>query len=58
MNKKNSLYKIRSKISHDVFYTSEKFPMKEIDGQIFIGVIKSKDDKNIFYMKKDGIEKC
>lgn len=51
------LIRVRSKVNQDVYYSSKDFPSKEIDGQIFIGVKKNENDKQIFFMKKENMEK-
>lgn len=61
MNKKkvsSPLIRVRSKINQDVYFTSKDFPTKEIDGQVFIGVRKNANDKQIFFMKKENMEKA
>lgn len=52
---KKQFIKVKSKFNSDEYYTSPSFPTKEIDGAIFIGVVKSPKDTNILYMKKDNI---
>lgn len=60
MSKKKAspLYKVRSKINQDIYFTSKDMPVKEIDGQIFIGVKKREKDDSIFFMKKENMENC
>jgi hypothetical protein len=52
------LKKVRSKITQDIYYTSESLPTKKIDGILFVGIKKSETDKRIFFMNKEFIEKC
>ncbi len=61
MSKKKSsapLYRVRSKINQDIYFTSKDMPTKEIDGHTFIGVKKREKDKSIFFMKKENMENC
>ena len=56
MNKKE-YSKVRNKITKDIYYTSDQLPLKEIDGITFVQVKRNIDDKNIFFVKKDSLEK-
>ena len=54
------LKKVRSKTNQDIYYTYSNWTTNEIDGVIFIPVVKSLPDpkKNqvVHYMKKDNME--
>lgn len=52
------LYKVRSKINSDCYYTSEDFPNKVIDNKVFIGVKKSPSDQTLNYVLKENFVKC
>lgn len=54
----SSLYKIRSKVNSDLYYSSTDFPEKVIDGKVFIGIKKTPSDKTLFYMLKENVERC
>lgn len=51
------LYKIKSKVNSDVYYTSIDFPQKDIDGKTFIGVKKTPTDKTLHFIVKDMVSK-
>ena len=54
---RSPLYKIRSKVNSDTFYTSKDFPEKVIEGKTFIGVKKTPTDKTLHYMLKQNMVK-
>ena len=54
---RSPLYKIRSKVNSDMFYTSKDFPEKVIEGKTFIGVKKTPTDKTLHYMLKQNMVK-
>ena len=56
--KPSPLFKIRSKINSDFYYTSEDFPNKVIDNKVFIGVKKSPSDSTLNYVLKENFVKC
>lgn len=59
MNKKSgTLKKVRSKANSDTYYTYTHWPTKEIEGEVFIGVIKRPDpySDKVLWMKKDSVE--
>jgi hypothetical protein len=61
MPKKKSpapLYKVKSKINSDTYYSSMDFPEKIIDGKRFIGVKKTPSDNNLNYILKENVVKC
>lgn len=41
----------------DVYYTYANWDTKEIDGVSFLPVLKDLNSKNIFYIRKDSLEK-
>jgi hypothetical protein len=41
----------------DVYYTYPNWNTKEIDGVLFLPVLKDLNSKNIFYIRKDSLEK-
>lgn len=51
------LYKVRSKINSDAYYSSADFPTKIIDGKTFVGVKKSPSDSTLKYMLKENLVK-
>jgi len=51
------LYKIKSKVNSDVYYTSSDFPQKTIDGKVFIGVKKTPTDRTLHYIVKDMVSR-
>lgn len=51
------LFKVKSKVNKDSYYTSKDFPEKVIDGKVFMAVKKTPSDKNLFYMQKDMMER-
>lgn len=51
------LYKIKSKINSDIYYTSASFPNKVIDGEVFIGIKKTPSDKTLNYILKENVTK-
>lgn len=59
MNKKSEkIVKVKSIFNNDYYYSSPSFPSKEIDGQLFIGVKKNRNDKETFFMRKENLEVC
>lgn len=56
--KKQSIHlkKVKSLFNGDLYFTSENFPSKIIDGKEFIGVKKNATDKTIHYMMKENLE--
>lgn len=52
---KSTLYKVRSKVNSDTYYTSKDFPEKIIEGKSFIGVKKTPADKTLHYMLKQNM---
>ena len=56
-NARSPLFKVKSLINSDVYFSSEDFPKKIIDDKVFIGVKKSPSDKTLHYMLKDNIKK-
>jgi hypothetical protein len=51
-----TLRKVKSLFNGDMYYTSENFPSKYIDGKEFIGVKKTETDRQIHYMMKENLE--
>lgn len=41
----------------DVYYTYSHWPSKEIDGVLFLPVVKNLSEKNTYYLRKDSLEK-
>jgi hypothetical protein len=59
LNKKTEkIVKVKSIFNNDFYYSSESFPTKTIDGELFVGVKKNKNDNETFFMKKDNLEIC
>nr|QMP82904.1 MAG: hypothetical protein [Caudoviricetes sp.] len=56
-NSRSPLFKVKSIINSDIYFSSEDFPKKIIDDKVFIGVKKSPSDKTLHYMLKDNIKK-
>jgi len=57
MSKKpEKIIKVKSIFNNDFYYSSESFPTKIIDGEVFIGVKKNINDSQTFFMKKDNLE--
>lgn len=54
---RSPLYKVKSIINSDIYFSSEDFPKKIIDDKVFIGVKKSPSDKTLHYMLKDNVKK-
>jgi hypothetical protein len=52
-----TLFRVKSKVNSDFYYTSKDFPEKVIDGKVFIGVKKTPTDKTLHYMLKENMEK-
>jgi len=52
----NNLIKIRSIINREIYYTSKKFPLKEIDGKKYLRVLRFPKDTSKIYMTEDKIE--
>jgi len=52
---KSPLYKVKSKVNADTYYTSKDFPEKIIEGKSFIGVKKTPTDKTLHYMLKQNM---
>jgi len=52
---KSPLYKVKSKVNSDTYYTSKDFPEKIIEGKSFIGVKKTPTDKTLHYMLKQNM---
>jgi hypothetical protein len=54
------LKKVRSKTNSDIYYTYSNWATNEIEGIIFIPVVKELPNPNknqvIFYMRKDNVE--
>lgn len=58
MNKKSgTLKKVRSKANADEYYTYSHWPTKEIEGEVFIAVIKRPDpySDKVLWIKKDSV---
>ena len=51
------LYKVRSKINSDTYYTSVDYPTKIIDGQTFMAVKLAPSDSTLKYMLKENMVK-
>lgn len=51
------LFKVRSKINSDVYYSSQDFPSRIIDGKTFMGVKKTPSDSVLHYMLKENMVK-
>jgi hypothetical protein len=51
------LFKVKSIINSDFYYSSKDFPEKIIDGKTFIGVKKTPTDKTLHYMLKSNMKK-
>jgi hypothetical protein len=54
--------KVRNRISQtEVYYTYSQWPSKEIDGVVFLPVVKQppsqSNTQSIHYMRKDSLEK-
>lgn len=56
--KPSPLFKIKSKVNSDIYYTSSDFPEKIIDDKVFVGVKKTPTDRTLHYMLKQNMEKC
>lgn len=59
MKSKNQQFKIRQikSISTGALYvTAANWPTKEIDGVTFISVKKAAEEKQTYFMRKDGME--
>lgn len=58
MNTKLSPIKMRNRYTlTDVYYTYAHWPSKEIDGVIFLPVVKNLTEKTTYYLRKDSLEK-
>ena len=61
MNTKNQPIKLRNRVNlTDVYYTLSQWPSKEIDGVLFLPVVRNypSDQKQpIHYVRKDSLEK-
>jgi hypothetical protein len=55
-DKNEKVVKVKSIFNNDFYYSSESFPTKTIDGELFVGVKKNMNDSEIFFMKKDNLE--
>lgn len=59
-NKTPIVKKVRSRMNTDVYYTMSTWDPKDIDGVLFLPVVKQYPEKNIkqpvFYMRKDNLE--
>lgn len=51
-----NLIKVRSLVNGDVYYTSKNFPVKEIDGNQYIRVVRNLQDNRMLFMNKEKIE--
>lgn len=49
------LFKVRSKVNSEVFYSSVDFPDKVIENKTFMGVKKTPTDKTLHYMLKQNM---
>ena len=56
----NKLQKIKSKMTSDIYYTSSSWKKKEVDGVVFVPVVKKRPDgtnsKTILWIRKDSTE--
>ena len=50
------LRKVRTLASKEVYWASNDWPTKEVDGQLFIAIKRKPDDNSTFWMKKDQVE--
>ncbi len=58
MNIKDQPIKMRNRVTlTDVYYTYAHWSVKEIDGVIFLPVLRDLKSKQIFYVRKDSLEK-
>ena len=58
MKTKNEPVKMRNRFTlTDIYYTYPHWDTKEIDGVIFLPVLKDLNSKNIFFIRKDSLEK-
>lgn len=56
-NKTFTLRKVRPRNGTDVYYTSSSWETKEVDGVVFVYVVKSPDSKETKkLMRKDSLE--
>jgi len=53
----DKLVKFKNVFSQDVVFSSADWPIKNIDGVIFVGVKISESDKQIKWMRKDSLER-
>jgi len=55
---KNIIRKVRSKANQDIYYTSPEWKTKEIEGVVFMPVVKmpTMDQKMVHWMRKDSME--
>lgn len=51
-----NLIKVRSLINREIYFTQKDFPTKEIDGKVYIRVLRNPHDKSLIFMKKENIE--
>ena len=58
LKSKPTIKKVRSKANQDIYYTSPQWENKEIEGVIFMPVVKmpTLDKQNIHWMRKDSME--
>lgn len=52
----DTLIKVKSKINHEIYLTDRNFPTKEIDGIVYIRILRFPEDKSLLFMKKENIE--
>jgi hypothetical protein len=57
LQERSPLFKVKSIINSDLYYSSKDFPERIIDGQVFMGVKKSPSDKMLHYMLKSNMKK-
>lgn len=51
------LFKVKSKVNSEIFYSSKDFPDKTIENKTFMGVKKTPTDKTLHYMLKENMVK-
>ena len=50
------LVKLKNRYSQDVFFTSDVYPSKIIDGKTFIAIFSDLNNRRISYMNKEAFE--
>jgi hypothetical protein len=59
-NTKNDVKKVRYRNGTDVFYTYSHWPTKEIDGVVYLSVVKNpprhSETQTVQYVRKDAME--